>query len=415
MAATPIADLKRDVIDAIMVGSVPCLWGPPGVGKTQLVLDIGRTLDLPVFTVIGSLCDPTDVNGFPVVDEDATVDAAGKRHKVIRFAPRDFLYRIVNQYGGRGLIFLDEFTGNGPAVQAAMLRPTTDWCFGDFQLDRTKVAIVCAANPPEQAANGQELALPMVNRLLHLQFPVNDSSAIEWAGNYASYWGQEPEIAFAGTKISMDVGRRARAFVAGFIAKFPKWWHKMPTESSGGTVGYATARSWDKVGRHLARCLSRNLPPLSIANLVSGEVGPAPAADFTMYLRESEIPDPEEVLKNPDGYKPTGRLDVDFVVMTGVVAAVAANVTPARLLAGMKVCNRVATARGTGGSPTYEAGVVAFGQLAKHCRDKALDELATVHKMKPVAKSELIRAINALIGPYQSMYKNVLAPLDSAN
>ncbi|GIW60442.1 MAG: hypothetical protein KatS3mg087_1508 [Patescibacteria group bacterium] len=43
------------------------LWGAPGVGKSSFIESLARD-DFPVLTLIGSLHDPTDFNGLPVLE-----------------------------------------------------------------------------------------------------------------------------------------------------------------------------------------------------------------------------------------------------------------------------------------------------------------------------------------------------------
>src|SRR5205823_11964182 len=59
-----------------------------------------------------------------------------------------------------------------PAVQAAMLRIVLERVVGDLELP-PGVRVVAAANPPEQAADGWDLAPPLANRLVHLDWPVD--------------------------------------------------------------------------------------------------------------------------------------------------------------------------------------------------------------------------------------------------
>ena len=51
-----------------MSAGVPVLlWGSPGTGKTSAVVALGEALGWPVETVIGSIREPSDFAGLPVV------------------------------------------------------------------------------------------------------------------------------------------------------------------------------------------------------------------------------------------------------------------------------------------------------------------------------------------------------------
>jgi hypothetical protein len=70
-------------------------------------------------------------------------------------------------------------------VQAALLRVVLERAVGDLTLP-DEVAVVAAANPPEQAADGWDLSAPLANRLCHLTWhtdprAVADGLAGGWA------------------------------------------------------------------------------------------------------------------------------------------------------------------------------------------------------------------------------------------
>src|SRR5919204_3688647 len=94
---------------AISAGVPVLLWGSPGTGKTSAVVAVGQSLGWPVEVVIGSIREPSDFAGLPVVISGA-----------VRLAPPAWAQRLTAS--GHGLLFLDELTTAPPAVQAAMLR-----------------------------------------------------------------------------------------------------------------------------------------------------------------------------------------------------------------------------------------------------------------------------------------------------
>src|SRR5471032_1159459 len=140
---------------AISAGVPVLLWGSPGTGKTSAVVALADAIGWPCEVVVGSIREPTDFGGLPVV-----VDGG------VKLAPPAWAQRLVE--AGHGLLFLDELTTAPPAVQAAMLRVVLERVVGDIKLPAA-VRVVAAANPPEQAADGWELAPPLANRLVHLE------------------------------------------------------------------------------------------------------------------------------------------------------------------------------------------------------------------------------------------------------
>ena len=112
---------------------------------------------MPCETVIGSLREPSDFAGLPVVHDDG-----------VRMEPPSWAKRL--QVAGAGYLFLDELSTSPPAVQAAMLGVALERRIGDLLLPRA-VQVVAAANPPERAADGWDLTpaacQPLPSHRLH--------------------------------------------------------------------------------------------------------------------------------------------------------------------------------------------------------------------------------------------------------
>jgi MoxR-like ATPase len=139
------------------------LWGGPGVGKTTAVQRLAEAADLPCELVISSIREPSDFSGLPVV---------GPHGRSVHLVPPARATRLAD--AGRGVLFFDEISSAAPAVQAALMRIVLERSVGDLPLP-DGVAIVAAANPPEQAADGWDLAAPLANRFCHLTWPLECS------------------------------------------------------------------------------------------------------------------------------------------------------------------------------------------------------------------------------------------------
>ena len=145
------------VIDAAGRAGVPVLLlSDPGVGKSSLVRGLAAAQGVVCETVLGSIREPADIAGLPVVGE------AGVRLDAPAWAKR-------LAEAGAGYLFLDELTTCPPAVQAAMLTLALDRVVGELPLP-SGVRVVAGANPPDRAADGWELSPPLANRFLHLGF-----------------------------------------------------------------------------------------------------------------------------------------------------------------------------------------------------------------------------------------------------
>src|SRR5580692_12632362 len=149
------------------------LWGAPGTGKTSTIRAMAGQLGWPCETVIASIREPSDFAGLPVVVGDG-----------VRFAPPGWAQRLAA--AGHGLLFLDELSTAPPAVQAALLRVVLERVVGDLELPED-VAVVAAANPPAQAADGWDLSAPLANRLCHLAWEIDPRAVADGlAGGWAA-------------------------------------------------------------------------------------------------------------------------------------------------------------------------------------------------------------------------------------
>lgn len=417
---TPIQNLADDIEACLDVGSVPYLEGPPGVGKTQLAGAIARRRGGLFIVVIGSLADPTDINGFPVVG-DLDLDAKGSGHPVLKFAPRDYLLRL-NREGGT--LFFDELTCTPPAVLAALLTVICDRRCGELQLDWRKVAIIAAGNPAADAVNGQELPGPMLNRLAHYQFPVGPEAAYEWCERFPGYWDNPPVVGFGDRLVSPEALLRARSYVAGYIRRAPDRWlderfkptgdgskpKKRAGEIDRSSPAFCTPRSWQRVSNHLALTIDRGQHPAAALRRIVSEIGSGPALEFENYINEASLPDPEALLANPDRYEPTGRLDVDFATMMSVTAAFEANATGDRYIAAWKVIVGAVAKKSTGGGSAYEAGMAAATRLSTYFKDSV--KIIELRKTVDLAKwTEIQRAAYRLSRPFAGLVDKVTGEL----
>jgi AAA domain (dynein-related subfamily) len=291
---------------SVTAGVPVLLWGSPGTGKTSVVRALGDSLGWPVEVVVGSIREPTDFAGLPVV-----VDGD------VRLAPPAWARRLLD--AGHGVLFLDELTTAPPAVQAAMLRIVLERVVGDLELP-SGVRVVAAANPPEQAADGWELSPPLANRLVHLDWPV-DAAAI--ADGLAVGFPPPP----VGDHTGPDPVRlaNARATVGAFLKVRPTLVLQVPTSATQAGRGWPSPRSWDTVATLLGMCDTAGADEDVRATLIFGTVGEGAGIEFLSWQANADLPDPEAVLADPDSFELPERSDRAFAVLTAVTSVAIAH------------------------------------------------------------------------------------------
>jgi hypothetical protein len=160
------SDVKRAVKALYPTRRPLALWGPPGVGKSQVVRQAAGELGLSYLDVRLVYHEPGDLK-FPVVDQKArTVEW------VNTLFPDDPDWR--------GIIALEELPQAAPAVQAAAMQLTLDRKVGSYSLPDGAMVVACG-NRQEDQAGARRLITPLLNRLIHLDLEVSVPDWTAWA------------------------------------------------------------------------------------------------------------------------------------------------------------------------------------------------------------------------------------------
>jgi hypothetical protein len=341
------------------------IWGAPGTGKSSQVADLARRLGVPCEIVIASLRDPTDFGGLPLPQPDGTV----------ALAPPAWARRLAA--AGQGILFLDEISTAPPATQSALLRVVLDRVVGDLALP-PGVAVVAAANPPEQAAGGWDLSPPLANRFIHLEPPCIDAGT--WAESIVS--GVWPSDELPPLPHTWEEDGRMRALIAGFLMARPALLLRVPSADSEQGRAWPSPRSWAMLARTLTAARAVQAPIDVQAVLATGAVGPGAAGELVGYLRNADLPDPEAMLHDPQAWHMPARGDLTYAVLSGVVDAALRRSTVERQVAAWEI---LATAAREGGA---DIGAIAARRLAGRTRPEAARRAAdAIRAYLPVLKA----------------------------
>lgn len=253
------------------------LWSGPGTGKSSLVHQACRRLDLKVLDLRAVLLDPVDLRGLPVPNGEA-----------VHWKPPAFLPRK-GADNGKGVIFCDELAQAPGQTQAAFLQGILDHQIGETQLD-PNWTWVAASNRQEDRAGVHRLISPLLNRFIHLDLDVSNEDWQAWAAH---------------TGIAAEV-RSFLNFRPALLFDF---------KPDNGDRAFPTPRSW-----HMVSDVLPTTPDVLVQPVVAGCVGDGPAAEFVAFLQTyRELPDVDALLKNPDKAKVPAKPAVLYA-LCGAVA-----------------------------------------------------------------------------------------------
>ena len=246
----------RAIETAVKMREPICLWGTPGVGKSDLVKQAAARLSYTVIDRRGSTMDPTDVNGLPMLVDGRTVWSRPD------WLPRDPAALV--------LLFFDELNRAPVAVQNALLQLILDRCIGDYMLPEN-VVVMAACNPT--GAGVQPMVEALANRFAsHLHVAPDMHDWCEWA-------------------LDNGVDPMVPAFLRGYGADLL---NVIPEQR--GVMSFPTPRSWTKVSKIMQAQPDRDVE----LAMVSGAVGHAAAVEFLAFVQlYRNLPNLDHILMDP--------------------------------------------------------------------------------------------------------------------
>jgi hypothetical protein len=148
------------------------IWGPPGVGKSDLVGQIADDLNGITIDMRMALMEPTDIKGIPYYNatENTMKWAPPSDLPTVEFASQ---YDIV-------ILFLDELNSAPPAVQAAAYQLVLNRRVGQYVLP-DNVVVVAAGNRLSDKGVAYRMPSPLANRFVHVELHVDFPDWQVWA------------------------------------------------------------------------------------------------------------------------------------------------------------------------------------------------------------------------------------------
>jgi hypothetical protein len=265
------------------------LWGPPGVGKSDLVRGVARRVEVGLIDLRLSQLEPTDLRGIPFRD-------GGRVEWSVPSTLPDAL-----RHGPRGILFLDEINAAAPTVTAAAYQLILDRRLGDYAVP-AGWAIFAAGNRQGDRGVTYAMPAPLANRFTHYELEPHLDDWVAWAhargidSRVIAFLRFRPELLF-----DFDPARHPIAFPS------PRTWE------------YAH-RALEKYGDHAGL----------LAGALEACVGRAVGAELKAFIDHmTRLPDIDAITRGEDQPVPES-VDLQYGVAAALVrrAARAAEAAP---------------------------------------------------------------------------------------
>ena len=258
-SVTP-SEARSRVLRAFKVKRPVFLWGPPGIGKSDVIAGLTEELGGYMIDLRLGQMEPTDIRGIPFFN---------KNNEKMDWAPPIDLpdEELASQYP-IVVLFLDEMNSAAPAVQAAGYQLILNRRIGKYKLP-DNVVIVAAGNRESDKGVTYRMPSPLANRFVHLEVRSDFDSWFQWAVN---------------NQIHKDV--------VGYIG-FAKQ-DLMEFDPKSASRAFATPRSWSFVSQFLD---DEDATDAELTDLIAGTVGEGLAVKFMAHRKvASKMPNPTDVL-----------------------------------------------------------------------------------------------------------------------
>jgi hypothetical protein len=236
------------------------LWGPPGIGKSELVAEITRELGGHMIDLRLGQMEPTDIRGIPFYNKDSG--------KMDWAEPVDLPTEELSSEYPVVVLFLDELNSAAPSVQAAAYQLILNRRVGKYVLPKN-VVLVAAGNRESDKGVTYRMPTPLANRFVHQEMRVDFPSWQEWAVNNGIHKDVVGYLSFAKQDLyDFDPKSASRSF--------------------------ATPRSWTFVSQFLEE---EDSDEDTLMNLIAGTVGEGLAVKFMSHRKiAGRMPKPEDIL-----------------------------------------------------------------------------------------------------------------------
>lgn len=276
------AQVRKSLLTAFKVKRPVFLWGPPGIGKSEVVAEIADELGGLMIDLRMAQMEPTDIRGIPFFNkENGKMDWA---------PPIDLPDEETAKQYPVVVLFLDEMNSAAPSVQAAGYQLILNRRVGKYVLP-DNVVIVAAGNRESDKGVTFRMPMPLANRFIHIEMRPDFASWQTWA-----------------------VDKGVHKDVVGYLSFAKPDLYDFDAKSS--SRAFATPRSWNFVSDLLK---DESIDSETLFTLVAGAVGEGLAAKFSAHRKfVDRMPQPSEILDGTVTDLPVKEVSAMYALTVGM-------------------------------------------------------------------------------------------------
>jgi MoxR-like ATPase len=254
------------------------IWGPPGVGKSDMIRQTADQHDVSVIDIRLSQMEPSDLRGIPF-----------RNSENVEWAIPAILPNA-ERHGERGILFLDEITSAPPSVSAAAYQLILDRRLGEYEVPEGW-AIFAAGNRQGDRGVTYTMPAPLANRFSHFELEAHLDDWVAWAYKH-------------------EIDER----VIGFLRFRPELLFDF--DPAHNPVAFPSPRSWEFAHRALKKFGNS-------AELLQGTlqacVGPAAGIELTAFVNSlDKMPDLDAIVAGEQTPVPD-EIDLQYAVAAALV------------------------------------------------------------------------------------------------
>ncbi|MCG7876077.1 MAG: MoxR family ATPase [Candidatus Thiodiazotropha taylori] len=254
------------------------LWGPPGVGKSDMVREVAMNHQAPVIDIRLSQMEPSDLRGIPF-----------RVNGSVEWAVPSILPNR-KRHGAAGILFLDEITSAPPTVSAAAYQLILDRRLGEYQVP-DGWAIFAAGNRQGDRGVTYSMPAPLANRFSHFKVETNLDDWVTWA--YRN-----------------DIDERIIAFLR-FRPEL-----LFDFDPAHNPVAFPSPRSWEFAHRALQKF---DKHPQLLQGALQACVGPAAGVELNAFVNSlDKMPDLDAIIAGDDVPVPD-EIDLQYAIAAALV------------------------------------------------------------------------------------------------